>query len=97
MGGLYYGLPGHLDQDKRAFLESCFRCWGGAVTLSLGCRPDMIFMMNLANVNRRQITARVAWGYGQDPLVGSRSASLLRLESVSTARRLCRAKPGISV
>jgi len=57
----------------------------------------MIFMMNLANVNRRQITARVAWGYGQDPLVGSRSASLLRLESVSTARRLCRAKPGISV
>jgi len=70
---------------------------GGAVTLSLGCRPDMIFMMNLANVNRRQITARVAWGYGQDPLVGSRSASLLRLESVSTARRLCCAKPGISV
>ena len=73
MGGLYYGLPGHLDQDKRVSLESCFRCLGVSVT---GCRPDMIFMMNLANVNCRQITARVAWGYGQDPLVGSRSANL---------------------
>ena len=94
MGYLYYGLPGHLDQDKRVFLERRFRCLGVSVT---GCRPDMIFMMNLASVNCRRIKARVAWWYGQDPLAGSRNANLLCLESVITAMRLCCAKPGISV
>jgi len=96
MGGLYYVCP-DIWIRTRVFLESCFKCLGVSVTLSQGCRPDMILMMNLANVNCRQITARVAWGYGQDPLVGSRSANLLCLESVSTAKRACRAKPGISV
>ena len=78
-------IPGKLFQ---MFLRS--------LTLSQGYRPDMIYIMNLANVNCLQIAARMAWWYGQDPLEAPRSAILCR-ESAITALLLGCSKLGISV
>ena len=97
MGGLSYGLSGYFDQGKRAFLERCTKCFLVSLTLSQGCQPDMIYIMNLANVNCRQIAARMAWWYGQDPLEGPRGGNFLRRESAITASRLGCFELGISV
>lgn len=85
---------GFLVEQMRALSQVfCQRVF--VVVAGLGAR--YICMMNLANVSYRQIVARTAWWYWQDPRTGPRSGNFLCRESAITALPLCCSKPGISV